>query len=69
MDYNGPSKSARVKIKPGVKFWEKYAGQSCDATLYPELGSLHINSEQLKPPLPKWQSLRIDEVEVENGKS
>ncbi len=66
MEYFGKSESRRVRIKsaPRTKFLERYVGQECDATFYEKGMNAHINSEQLRPPLPKWQSAFPEDLEV-----
>ena len=62
-DYNGPSQHVRVRIRD-TGGWKEYAGQECDAILYREDMNAHINTEQLKPPLPKWQQAKRSDIEV-----
>ncbi len=56
MEYSGKREEAKVRIKQGAPgFLAKYVGQECDAILYDD-GHAQIDTEQLKPPIPKWQS-------------
>lgn len=65
MQYSGKSHNVRVRIMHGAsKIWANYGGQKCDAILYEGGINPQINSEQLTPPLPKWQTISIDDVEV-----
>lgn len=68
MDYNGPVKKVRVRIAEGAGFWlRKYVGQECDAILYgepPGADDVQVDSEQLSPPLPKWQHARLSDLVV-----
>ena len=63
-DYTGKSTYARIRILPTSKHWKAYAGQECDAILYEGNVMPQINSEQLNPPLPKWQSLPLNDLEI-----
>jgi len=64
-EYLGTSRRVRVRIKPGHPgFLNGYAGQECDAILYDEPVNPQIDSEQLDPPIPKWQTALKDYVEV-----
>ena len=61
MDWNGKSETRTVRINDKAEgFWRKYIGQSCEATLYgPDGPNPQLNTEQLNPPLPKYQSLPL----------
>jgi hypothetical protein len=60
------SREVRIRIKSGARGWKEYSGQECDATIYEGDGAPNpqINTEQLTPPLPKWQSISLDSIEV-----
>ncbi len=65
MEYNGTVRHVRVRIMHGAaKCWAAYAGQKCDAILYEGGINPQINSEQLTPPLPKWQTIPLEDIEV-----
>lgn len=65
MQYSGKTRNVRVRITHGAQhFWSRYAGQECDATLYEGGINPQLNTEQLNPPLPKWQTIDIQDVEV-----
>ncbi len=65
MQYSGSSRNVRVRIMHGAaKCWAKYGGQECDATLYDPPVNPQINSEQLNPPMPKWQTIPLEDIEV-----
>jgi hypothetical protein len=61
-DYNGPSRNCRVKIIAVTGPWGLYNGQDCDAIIYRPDMLVHINSEQLNPSLPKWQSISPEQI-------
>lgn len=62
-EYFGKSKQVRVRIKP-TGTWAEYAGQECDAIIYDGGVNPHLNTEQLNPPLRKWQQAKISDIEV-----
>lgn len=64
-DYKGLSCKARVRVKSAVEHWlDPYVGQECDAIIYPQLASAMLDTEQLNPPLPKYQTVGLECVEV-----
>ncbi len=71
MEYYGESRVARVRITDrATGTWANYRGQECEAIFYGEAAMPQINSEQLSPPLPKWQSVKrdwIEEVQLPKG--
>ncbi len=62
MDYNGNSRTARVRIVATTGWLARYQGQTCDAIIYDPGVNPQLNTEQLKPPLPKWQSARLSDI-------
>ncbi len=65
MYYEGKTTEARVRINSLAKGWlRNYIGQECDALIYDEGVTPQINTEQLKPPLPKWQSAELKELDI-----
>lgn len=64
MEYNGKSERVRVRILPGSHPWREYAGQECNAILYEPGTNPQIDTEQLKPPWPRWQSIKREFIEV-----
>lgn len=67
-DFVGKSKKCRVEIV-AVKGWlARYIGQQCDAIFYESDDGQsvmpHIDTEQLRPPLPRWQSANPEDLEV-----
>ena len=64
MEYDGPISKRRVRLVATTGTWAKYEGQECDATFYGPGMNVHLNSEQLVPPLPKYQSAKPEEVEI-----
>ena len=67
MQYDGPSRNVRVRIREDIpiKEWlSRYAGQECDATFYGPGMSAHINTEQIDPPITKWQSAKESDLIV-----
>lgn len=63
MEYNGKSRSATVKIVATTGWLAKYSGQSCTATFYEGGIKPQIDTEQLRPPLPRWQSVKSEDIE------
>jgi len=63
MEYSGKSYNVRVMIVATNGPWAKYNGQMCDAIFYEEGMNAHINTEQLKPPCPKWQQAKPSDLE------
>lgn len=63
-EYEGKIRHARVKIKKTSRHWSRYADQECDAIIYDPPVMPQINSEQLKPPVPKWQSIPLSDVDI-----
>ena len=63
MMYYGKATNVRIVIIAERGWLKRYRGQECDATVYDD-GHCQLNTEQLKPPLPKWQSCTINEVNV-----
>ena len=63
MQYDGPTRHVRVRIVATTGPWAEYNGQECDALFYRPDMSAQINSEQLKPPLPKWQSAKLTDLQ------
>jgi hypothetical protein len=65
MDYSGTSRYVRVRINAEAEgHWKEYVGQECDAIIYEDGISPHVNSEQLNPPLPKYQSIKASWVDI-----
>ena len=62
MEYNGSYKGVRVMIANATNcsWLSNYVGQECDAIFYDKNTKPQINSEQLSPPIPKWQSVPLD---------
>lgn len=61
-NYSGKSTRARVRLAVPLdhkwsQHWKKYNGQECDAILYEGDVSPQIDSEQLNPTMPRWQSV------------
>lgn len=59
MNYTGNSRKARVRIVAATGHWKDYNGQECDATIYEADVQPQLDTEQLKPPLPRWQSVPL----------
>ncbi len=64
MQFDGKSRDVRVRIIATQGWLAKYNGQECDATLYDGGPNPHINTEQLTPPIPRWQTAAPEEIEV-----
>lgn len=64
MNYTGKSHNVRVRIIATSGQWANYFGQECDATLYEEGIDPQIDTEQLTPPLPRWQSINAKHIDV-----
>lgn len=65
MEYSGKSENVRARIKPTAKYWgARYPNQECDAIIYAPDVNPQLNTEQLNPPLPKWQSLPLEDIEI-----
>lgn len=66
--FSGKSTRKRVRIVSSTGPWKEYHGQECDAIFYEaDDGSSvnpHIDTEQLSPPLPKWQQAKKTDLEV-----
>lgn len=68
-EYYGKSYNYQVKILPNTHcVWKDYIGQICDATYYEGDISPQINTEQLKPSLPKWQSIDLKLLAIVDNK-
>jgi hypothetical protein len=63
MEYYGKSKTVTVRIIASKGWLKEYSGQTCKAILYDDC-SPQIDTEQLSPPLPKWQSCDLSDLEV-----
>jgi len=63
MEYYGKSERCRVRVIATTGWLAKYNGQECDATFYDEGVNPQIDTEQLKPPLPRWQSTVPENLE------
>ena len=57
----GRTRLVRVMIIATTGWLAKYNGQICNAIFY-EKARPQIDTEQLKPPLPKWQSARLEDL-------
>ena len=64
MEYVGPYRSVRVRIVATTGWLAKYAGQECDATFYGEGTHPHIDTQQLNPPMSRWQTANAEDLEV-----
>ena len=63
MEYYGKTWNRRVRIIATSGWLKEYSGQTCDATFYD--GAMpHIDTEQLTPPMPRWQSAKSADLEV-----
>jgi hypothetical protein len=63
MEYAGTSQRLRVRVVAKAGWLAKYEGQECDAIFYS--GAMpQIDTEQLKPPMPRWQSASAADLEV-----
>lgn len=58
----GKATAARVRIVAKDGWLHKYLGQECDAIFY-EYAMPQIDTEQLNPPLPRWQSAKASDLE------
>lgn len=67
MEYSGGVEQRKVLIVARAGHWAQYFGQTCDALLYDGDVMPQLNTEQLTPPLPKWQSIKRSEIEVLMG--
>ncbi len=65
MTYEGKSERVRVRIVAcaSARYLERYFGQYCDAIFYDD-GHAQIDTEQLHPPIPKWQSCKQTDLAV-----
>lgn len=54
----------RVRIIATTSWLKDYAGQECDAIFYEEGISPMIDTEQLRPPLPRWQSCSAYDLHI-----
>ncbi len=63
MDTNLRSRNARIKIITKDGWLAEYNGQECDAIIYDGWVNPQLNTEQLNPPLPKYQSCKLDCIE------
>jgi len=64
MEYCGFSEERRVRIIATSGWLARFNGQECDAVLYGDAAMPQLNTEQLTPPLPKWQSCKASDIEV-----
>ena len=63
-EYAGPFNRCRVRICATRGWLAEYNGQTCDAIFYAPGVNPQIDTERLHPPLPKWQSVHREELEV-----
>lgn len=64
MEYYGKIENARVRIVATSGWLARYAGQECNAIIYAGTTKPQIDTEQLNPPLPKWQSAAATDLEI-----
>ena len=63
MEYTGKSRIVKTRVIAKDVWLAKYFGQTCDAIMYDGDVNPQINTEQLNPPLPKWQSCKLNNLE------
>lgn len=63
MEYSGKSRSALVKIIAKEGWLARYNGQYCNAIFYEGNLKPQIDTEQLAPPFPRWQSVDLKDIE------
>lgn len=63
-EYVGHSQYVKVRIVSSTLWGGKYLGQECEGIIYREGVRPQINTEQLTPPFPKWQSCDLSDIEV-----
>jgi hypothetical protein len=63
VEYEGKSRRARVRIIAESGWLAGYNGQECNAILYDSGPRPQIDTEQLKPPLPSWQSANWADIQ------
>lgn len=63
-EYIGISRDARVRIVGNNSRWlQPYLGQECDAIFYEGGIKPQINSEQLNPPVIRYQSVFAEDLQ------
>ena len=63
MEVNCQAWHERVRIIATDGWLAEYNGQECDAIFYDGL-SPHIDTEQLTPPKPRYQTAKASDLEV-----
>ena len=63
MEYSGKTERCKVRIIAPGGWLADYNGQVCDAIFYEGDINPQIDTEQLKPPIPRWQSAKARDLE------